>query len=184
MESHDAEFSGPGPAERKAQEAKAAESPLTPLEKFVTEATKTNFQLFKRALDEAVEQTVGCFNEDWIPEGDPSELMQRMDSAKNFLVLADTYFTALARPLMQAGAIAISHQMLSEALAPREPSAEERGLIGHELVGKRIITMSHCRQGDQSGIVTDYDSDDDDYLIKLDSGQIDWHSRSCFTLEK
>lgn len=170
---------------RKLKEAQAKSTdPLTPVELFVGQATKTNYELFKRAVEEAIEQILKCFNEDWVPEGDPHEVMQWMDHAKNFLILADTYFTALARPLMQAASIHIAHSAMHEAAAPREPSAEERAIEGDKMVGMTVIMTEGCPAVGLTGRILQFDHSDGEYEIHLggDSRPM-WHARSCFKLE-
>lgn len=188
MESLDAEFSGKprpliNPADAKAEEAKRADrAPLNPIEFFVAESTRVNFGLFDNALKQAIEQTQSCFNDQWIPEGDAADLMQRMDFARNFLALAETYFTALATPLMQAANLHIQHQQATAAMAPIEPSAAERALQGFDLVGRWVIILAGPRQGSK-GLIRQYDSEDFDYGIEFqDHSGVHWYFRSGFTV--
>lgn len=167
-------------ADAKAKEAKASVAPLTPVEKFVAMATHTNYKLFRDALNKACDEIEGVFNADWIPEGDPHFLMHRFDNAKNFLVLADTYFRALSTPVMQACSVHLTMQ----SMAPAEPSAEERQLSGPDLEGRRITAIYPCSHAGMTGLITGYDPDDGDYLIKFANGDVEYHERSCFQLEK
>lgn len=168
-------------ADRKAQEAK---EPLTPVEKFVGIATQTNYELFKRALDEAVQETISVFNEDWIPEGDAKELMSYLDNARNFLALAETYFQALATPVMQAATLHMERERFLEATAPHEPTAGDRGLTGKMLVGKRVRMTGVCGAGGMDGTVMAYDPEDGEYDIHVDGdGDTSWHARHCFEVK-
>lgn len=182
MESHDAEFREKGPSEsladQKASEAKAAEV-LTPVERFVASATETNFKLFKKALDEARMMVTSCYGDDWIPVGEAQWLMQRMDHARNFLALAETYFMALSTPLMQAANLHIQHQLNMEAVVPREPSAEQRMLKP----GQRVRFQGACDLAGQSGTVMEGIDEGGDILIKSDAGDVKYHSPNCVTKE-
>lgn len=162
-------------ADQKAAEAAADVPELTPVERFVASATETNFHLFSKAVDEAVDQVQSCFNDQWIPEGDAAELMLRMDHAVNFLRLAETYFRALSTPLMQAGSIYLEQQRVSAAMAPVEPPATQRGFIP----GSRV----YCRSAKKQGIIMEFDSDNLEFLVKHDDGTSEWH-KDCLELVK
>jgi len=161
-------------ADFKAQEAKAAEV-LTPVERFVASSTKTNYELFKRALDEAVEMVLACYDEEWIPAGDAQDVMLRMDHARNFLILATTYFRALSTPLMQAAHIHIQHHMHAEANAVREPSAEQRMFKG----GARVRFVGECSLTGQLGMVIEPIDEDGEILVKSDAGEVNYHIPAC-----
>lgn len=163
-------------ADLKAEEAKASVE-LSPVEKFVAEATATNYGLFKRALEEALEMTLGCYGEDWIPTGDASECMSQMDHAKNFLALAETYFMALATPLMQAASIYVQHQMVQEFNAPKEPSAYQRALAPGAFV------KLTCGGGGHTGTVMESMDQDGEILIKRDDGLVEYHKSTCIEPE-
>jgi hypothetical protein len=168
----------PYPADLKAAEAKAAEV-LTPVERFVASATETNYSLFKKALDESIEMVLSCYNDDWIPEGNAQWLMQRMDHARNFLALAETYFRALSTPLMQAANLHIQHQMHVEATAPREPSAEQRTLRA----GARVRFIEPCHLAGQTGTVMEGIDVDGEILVKSDAGEVQYHVPNCLIQE-
>jgi hypothetical protein len=168
----------PSVAERKAQEAKAAEV-LTPVERFVARSTEINYRLFKEALDESVDMVLSCYGEDWIPAGDAQWLMMQMDHARNFLTLAETYFRALSTPLMQAAHIHIQHQMHVEAHAIKEPSAEQRTLRP----GQRVRFQDPCSWSGQCGTIMEGVDEDGDFLVKNDAGDVQYHSANCMTKE-
>lgn len=165
-------------ADQKAEEAKASIQ-MTPVEKFVASANETNYGLFRKALDEAIDQTLSCYSGEWMPILDAQEIMVRMDHARNFLALAETYFMALSRPLMQAADLYIQHQMHAEANAPREPSADQRGLRP----GSRVVVIPPCDQAGMHGTIMEAEDQDGDVLVKNDNGDVEYHRTTCLQPE-
>jgi hypothetical protein len=159
-----------GMAEAKAAEAKAADV-LTPVEKFVASATETNFMLFEKALEEASQMARSCYGDNWIPTGDAQELIQRMDHARNFLALAETYFRAISTPLMQAAHIHIQRQQQIEATAPWEATAWERSMFKP---GTQVRITDQCEmdsvQSGSVGVIVEGIDQDGEVLVKLESG--------------
>lgn len=173
-------------ADQKAEQAKASETPLSPVEFFVANATRLNFELFQNAFQQAIEQIQDVFDEHWIPAGDAAVMMQRLDNAKNFMALSQVYFQALASPVMQACSLHLMNQQIVEATAPREPSAEERMIHGEQLVKMQVVSTVGCSMGPgRKGHVIQYDAEDGEYEVYfVGDFEPSWHGRHCFELEK
>lgn len=164
-------------ADSKAVKARDAET-LTAVERFVTQATETNFMLFEKALEHAVEEVRRCYD-DWIPAGEAQWLMQRMDNAKNFLASSEMYFMALSTPLIQAANLHIQHQMRVEANVQYEPSAAQRTIRE----GARVHSTDLCMNPGGSGTVMEVSLEYNQVLVKFDDGTPGWHSLTCLELE-
>lgn len=150
-------------ADIKAQEARESRAPLNRMERLCADAGRSNYQLFKRAFKEIQGCIDQVFDEEFIPHGDPREIMQIIDDAKNLLTVMSVYFNAITIPVMQSASIAA--EMLSHPV--HEPAADERFEIWpvHTPVCHRVYGFTH------RGTVMEYDRVDDEYLVKWDNSQ-------------